>query len=129
MGCTSDHRPKLKLAPKQWYARLKEKEIMTRLVLIASISMVILGPVPKVQAQVTIDVAKITCDQYTSFKITDPEHIAIWLSGFYNGKRDKTVVDTQGLKEEAKKVWDYCIRNPKIPVMNAVETVLKPDSK
>jgi acid stress chaperone HdeB len=98
-------------------------------VLIAGISMVTLGPVPKVQAQVTIDVAKITCDQYTSFKITDPENIAIWLSGFYNGKRDKTVVDTQGLKEEAKKVWDYCIRNPKISVMNAVETVLKPRSQ
>jgi hypothetical protein len=102
---------------------------MIRLVLIALILMVTLGLVPEVQAQVTMDVAKISCDQYTSFKITDPQNIAIWLSGFYNGKRDTTVVDTQGLKEDAKKVWDYCIRNPKIPVMKAVETVLKPDSK
>ena len=103
---------------------------MTKLaILIASILMLILGPVPKVRAQVTIDVAKISCDQYTSFKITDPLNIAIWLSGFYNAKRDNTVVDTLALKEEAKKVWDYCIRNPKIPVMNAVETVLKPDRK
>ena len=102
---------------------------MAKLVLIASISMVLLGPVTKAQAQVTIDVAKITCDQYTSFKITDPENIAIWLSGFYNGKRDKTVVDTQGLKDDAKKVWDYCIRNPKIPIMSAVESVLKPASR
>jgi hypothetical protein len=98
---------------------------MTRLVLIAWISMVTLGA----QAQVTIDVAKITCDQYASFKVTDPENIAIWLSGFYNGKRDRTVVDIQGLKEDAKKVWDYCIRNPKILVMNAVETVIKPASR
>jgi hypothetical protein len=102
---------------------------MTKLVLIAPISILILGPVAKVQAQVTIDVAKITCDQYTSFKITDPENIAIWLNGFYNGKRDKTVVDTQGLKDDAKKVWDYCIRNPKIPIMSAVESVLKPASR
>src|SRR6516225_3352461 len=83
---------------------------MIRFVLIALILMVALGLVPKVQAQVTMDVAKISCDQYTSFKITDPQNIAIWLSGFYNGKRDTTVVDTQGLKEDAKKVWDYCIR-------------------
>ena len=102
---------------------------MARLVLIALILMVTLGPMSKVRAQVTIDVAKITCDQYTSFKITDPQNIAIWLSGFYNGKRDTTVVDTQSLKEDAKKVWDYCIRNPKIPVMSAVETVLKSASR
>ena len=99
---------------------------MKRLLLIATGLIIALGPV---RGQVTLDVAKISCDQYTSFKVTDPENIAIWLSGFYNGKRDNTVVDTQDLKVNAKKVWDYCIRNPKIPVMNAVEMVLKPDSK
>src|SRR5215472_12043975 len=122
--CAAGRRPLHRLWIAAISAQTRRSEVMAKLVLIASISMVLLGPVPKAQAQVTIDVAKITCDQYTSFKITDPENIAIWLSGFYNGKRDKTVVDTQGLKDDAKKVWDYCIRNPKIMVMNAVETVL-----
>ena len=99
---------------------------MKRLLLIVTGLIIALEPV---RGQVTIDVAKISCDQYTSFKVTDPENIAIWLSGFYNGKRDNTVIDTQDLKVNAKKVWDYCILNPKIPVMNAVETVLKPGSK
>ena len=83
--------------------RPKENEVMLRLVLIIALTlMVTLGPVPKVQAQITLDIAKITCDQFTSFKITDPQHIAIWLSGFYNGKRDNTVLDTQRAQGKCK---------------------------
>jgi hypothetical protein len=37
-------------------------------------------------AQVTIDVAKITCDQFTLYKVTDPQNIAMWLSGYYHGR-------------------------------------------
>jgi hypothetical protein len=99
---------------------------MKQLLLVATGLIIALEPV---RGQVTLDVAKITCDQFTGYKITEPEKIAIWLSGFYHGKRDNTVLDTQGLDVNAKKLHDYCIRNPKIPVMNAVETVLKPDSK
>jgi hypothetical protein len=36
-------------------------------------------------AQTTIDVAKITCEQLVLLKVADPNHIAIWLSGYYNG--------------------------------------------
>ena len=43
------------------------------------------------RAQVTIDVSKITCDQYVGYKVTNPQNIAIWLSGYYSGKRDSTV--------------------------------------
>lgn len=79
---------------------------------------------PEARAQVTLDVAKITCDQFTGYKITNPENIAIWLSGYYNGKRNNTVLDTQKLKENTQKLTHYCITNPKVLVMHAVETVL-----
>ena len=82
-----------------------------------------------VQAQVTVDVAKITCDQFTGYKVTNPQNIAIWLSGYYNGKRDNTVLDTQNLVTNAKKLRDYCIRNPQTPVMHAVETLFDKDKK
>ena len=49
------------------------------------------------QAQVTVDVSKITCDQFTLYKITDPQNIAIWLSGYYHGQRNSTLIDTQQL--------------------------------
>jgi acid stress chaperone HdeB len=79
---------------------------------------------PAARAQVTLDVAKITCDQYTSHKITSPQNIAIWLSGYYHGKRGDTTLETQALIANAKKVRDYCFRNPQTLVMDAVEKVL-----
>ena len=76
------------------------------------------------QAQVTVDVAKISCDQFTAYRITDPHNIAIWLNGYYNGKRNNTVIDTQALTENYNKLRDYCITNPKALVMQAVEALL-----
>jgi len=87
---------------------------------------VALESVRPARAQVTVDAAKITCDQYTGYKVTSPENIAIWLSGYYHGKRGETTVDTQQLADYAKKVRDYCRRNPQTLVMQAVETVIGP---
>ena len=102
---------------------------MLKIARLISGSMLTFQAISTAQAQVTIDVAKISCDQFTSFNIRNPEEIAIWLSGYYHGKRDNTLIDTEGLRRDTKKVWDYCVRNPKIPLMNAVETLLKPETK
>jgi acid stress chaperone HdeB len=78
---------------------------------------------PAAHAQVTIDVAKITCIQFATYKIADPKDIALWLSGYYNGKRDNTVIDTQALKASSQNVVTYCLHHPDTPVMQAVETL------
>jgi hypothetical protein len=77
-------------------------------------------------AQVTVDMAKITCNQLTLGKITDPQNIALWLSGYYNAKRNNTLVDTQALAANAQKIKQYCLRKPDVTVMQAVEAVLAP---
>jgi acid stress chaperone HdeB len=77
-------------------------------------------------AQVTLDVTKITCEQFTLFKITDPDNIALWLSGYYHGKRDNTVLDTQQFRANAQKIKTYCIFNQNDTVMHAVETTFAP---
>jgi len=82
-----------------------------------------LETVPPARAQVTLDVTKITCEQYNSYKVTNPQNIAIWLSGYYHGKRGDTTLDSQGLVAYAKKLRDYCFRNRQTLVMQAVETL------
>ena len=52
-----------------------------------------LETVPAARAQVTIDVSKITCNQFVDREVGDPREIAIWLSGYYHGKRGDTTVD------------------------------------
>jgi acid stress chaperone HdeB len=77
------------------------------------------------QAQTTIDFSKITCEQFVLLRVADPDYIAIWLSGFYNGKRNNTTVDVDRLKENARKVKHYCLYNKGL-LMEAVEKALAP---
>lgn len=77
-------------------------------------------------AQVTIDVAKMTCDQFALYKVSDPDTIAVWLHGYYSGKRGNTIVEVETLKTNAKKLRDYCLENPDANLLQAVETLTKP---
>ena len=78
------------------------------------------------RAQVLIDVAKINCSQFATYKIADPDRIAIWLNGYFHGKRGDLIVDTQELAGNTDKVQEYCIQNPYVPLMQAVETIFGP---
>jgi acid stress chaperone HdeB len=75
------------------------------------------------RAQVTVDVSKVTCDQYVHSKISTPNLIAAWMSGYYNAKRNTRVVDLQALEENVSKLQNYCYdeKNFKVTVMKAVE--------
>jgi acid stress chaperone HdeB len=76
------------------------------------------------QAQVTIDMTKVTCEQFVQYRITNDESVAIWLSGYLSGKRADTTVDLQKLKADASKVRKYCIMNSEMTLMQAVRSVL-----
>ena len=76
------------------------------------------------QAQVSLDVAKISCDQFLLFKVADPRDIAIWLSGYYSGQTKATVLDVQQLKAQYDKVKDYCRSNLSLPVIEATGRIL-----
>lgn len=75
-------------------------------------------------AQVVLDVSKLTCWQFATHKVADPKLIAVWLSGFHNGKRDDTLVDTEKLDADTDKLRTFCISNREMPVMEAVEKVV-----
>ena len=76
------------------------------------------------QAQVTVDVAKISCKQFLLDAVAPTKSVTIWLSGYYHGKHGGTVVDFGALQREADKVEDYCRLNLDMPLMDAVEAAL-----
>jgi acid stress chaperone HdeB len=94
--------------------------------LLLTTAALVLASWPGAHAQVTLDVSKITCDQFTLYKITDPQNIAIWLSGYYHGQRNTTTVDTQQLAGNLQKIKDYCNLHTQETVMRAVESVFGP---
>jgi hypothetical protein len=76
------------------------------------------------QAQVTVDVAKVTCRQFLLDAVAPTKTVATWLSGYYHGKHGGTVVDTAALQRETDKLEDYCRLNLDMTVMDAVEGAL-----
>ena len=75
------------------------------------------------RAQVTVDVSKITCEQFLGFSVADPRDIAIWLSGYYHGKQGKALLEPEALKKNAEKLKTACFEqgNAKLPVMQLIE--------
>ena len=75
-------------------------------------------------AQVTVDIAKITCGQFLAYSIADPKEIALWLNGYYTGKRGGgTLIDTQALKANYDQIRGYCLVNQNTLLMQAGETL------
>jgi acid stress chaperone HdeB len=77
-------------------------------------------------AQMAVDVAKITCRQLLFDRIisTKTKSVALWLSGYYNGKRGNTVIDIGAIEKSRDAVEDYCRLNQDVTVMEAVEKAL-----
>src|SRR5262245_23609842 len=101
-----------------------EKMLTTMSTLAVALGLILaVEKVPAAQAQVTLDISKVTCEQYHAYKVTNPQNIAIWVNGYYHGKRGDVTLDTQRLVENARKLRDYCRRNRQTLVLEAVETL------
>jgi acid stress chaperone HdeB len=90
-----------------------------------SLGLLLVGSSP-LAAQVTLDMSKLTCEQFATYKVTNPKYLSVWLSGFDHGKRGDVVIDMQQLVANTDKLEDYCLKNPDVPVMQAVDTILEP---
>ena len=80
---------------------------------------------PAMQAQETLDLAKITCQQFMGEQLATPSRdIVLLLAGYYNGKRNNTIIEPQTIKKEDEKVNSYCYQHGDTTVMDAVKNVL-----
>jgi acid stress chaperone HdeB len=75
-------------------------------------------------AQVTVDITKITCRQYLIGNIVPTKTMAIWFSGYYNGKRGATMIDMSATEPNAVKVELYCGLHQDEMLIKAIEDVL-----
>ena len=80
--------------------------------------------VTALRAQVTVDVSKITCEQLVMEKPVPSKYVVLWLSGYYNGKRNNTIIEPKAMDENDKKVAFYCNFHREMTAMDAVKNVL-----
>jgi hypothetical protein len=64
------------------------------------------------------------------FQIARPRLVAIWLSGYYAGKRQLPTINIQALEKNRKEIERFCAKvdNLELPLMQAVEKVLGPNN-
>jgi len=67
--------------------------------------------------------AKVTCDDMRHTYLEDLVVIGSWLSGYYNAKRNNTIVDLKQLGRNTQRVLQFCQTNPEVPVMQAVDQI------
>ena len=91
-----------------------EGTVKVRLLLTSALFLFVQNPT--MHAQVTVDVAKITCQQLQMGEIPwTQREVVLWLSGYYNGKKNED------------KVSQYCYGHRDTTVMDAVKNVLGVD--
>jgi acid stress chaperone HdeB len=78
------------------------------------------------EAQVQLDLSKVTCDQFVHHKVGSPRVMAAWFSGYYNGKRDNLIIDMKDFEVSLNKVQNFCgiEKNFSVTVLKAVEQII-----
>jgi hypothetical protein len=90
----------------------------------ALLSAVLMLLVPVVaDAQLTLDITKVTCRQFLTGSVVPRKSMILWLSGYYHGKRGATTVDIGSIEPNASKLDDYCGGHQDEMVMKAIEAV------
>jgi hypothetical protein len=80
---------------------------------------------PTMQAQESLDLAKITCDQMQGEKLAYiSRDVVFLLTGYYNGKRNNTIIKLQTIKKHVEEVESFCDKHGQTTVMDAVKIVL-----
>ena len=77
------------------------------------------------QAQVTIDITQLTCYHFLADKLTDSRTLGIWLNGYVNGVRGKTLIAPLGANHID--LVTYCQSHMDTPVLDAARNVFGAD--
>jgi acid stress chaperone HdeB len=105
--------------------RERENKVM-RVLLVTLASTFAILAAPNAQAQISVDLAKVTCKQYLFDNLisANAPKVAAWLSGYFNGKRNNTVIDISAFKKNKDVVEDYCRMNQDVTLIDAATKAL-----
>ena len=101
-------------------------EVTVKLRLLLTSALFLFAQIPTMQAQETVDVAKITCEEFLMEKLAawSWRDVVLWLSGYYHGKSNNTIVDVQTTKKNEEKLNSYCYQHGETTVVDAAKNVL-----
>lgn len=77
------------------------------------------------QAQVLVDMTRITCGEYVSLPPEQSRIFSAWMSGWFNQKTGYAWVDLNAYERNVANVKQYCATAPRDMVMSALERATK----
>jgi acid stress chaperone HdeB len=96
--------------------------VKARLLLTSALLMFMQISAPR--AQVTVDVVKITCEQLLTAALPlTARDVILWLSGYYHGKHDNTIIEPGAIERDGDKLNQYCFEHGETSVMDAVKNM------
>jgi hypothetical protein len=73
------------------------------------------------QAQVKIDMTRITCGEMLAMPATDQADFAAFMSGWFAQKSNRTFIDLGLFQKNVSNVKDWCSSNPSESVMAGLQ--------
>jgi HdeA/HdeB family len=73
------------------------------------------------QAQIAVDMTKLTCGQYLAMSPDQSRIYAAWMSGWFNQKMGTTYVNLEAYEKNVENVKGWCGTNPNEMVMTGLQ--------
>jgi hypothetical protein len=89
-----------------------------------ALMLLVIFTAPTALAQVTVDISKITCEQFNVLPKADS--VAVWLSGYYHGGKRNSVIDMSKFEEDARDLRAACRQSDNFnrPIMQLIESTM-----
>ena len=72
-------------------------------------------------AQLTIDMGRITCGQYLAMPPSQSDNFSAWMSGWFNQKTGYVFIDLDAYARNVANVKSWCASNPNQTVMAGLQ--------
>jgi hypothetical protein len=77
-------------------------------------------------AQMTVEMANIRCEQYLAMPVNQSREFSAWMSGWFSYKIGKSWVDLVAFEKNIKNVQAWCQYHPKETVMSGLQKATNP---
>jgi acid stress chaperone HdeB len=72
-------------------------------------------------AQVTLEMADVTCKDFMGYDAPRQDFVTNWMRGYFMATKNLTTIDSRYVKRNSQKIARYCKKLPNSKLMDAVE--------
>ena len=83
----------------------------------------LLGSILPAQAQVVVEMSRITCAQFLQYSFEDKKVVGAWMSGYFNASRNRKILDITRYQANSNRVINFCKKHKNATLMGAIQKV------